>query len=131
VVNGTVDAIATDHAPHTGHQKMQEFERCPFGVIGLETALAVALDRLVHPGRISMLRMVELFTTGPARVFGLDCGRLEPGTAADVTIFDPELEWTCDVNQSQSRSRNSPFNGVKFRGAPVATIVDGAFAWRR
>lgn len=131
VVNGAVDAIATDHAPHTGHQKMQEFDRCPFGVIGLETALAVALDRLVHPGRISMLRMVELFTTGPARVFGLDCGRLEPGTAADVTIFDPELEWTCDVNQSQSRSRNSPFNGVKFRGAPVATIVDGAFAWRR
>ena len=131
VASGAVDAIATDHAPHTGHQKMQEFERCPFGVIGLETAVAVALDRLVHPGRISMLRMVELFTTGPAKVFGLDCGRLAPGVAAAVTIFDPELEWTYDVNQSQSRSRNSPFDAVKFRGAPVATIVDGAFVWRR
>lgn len=131
IANGTVDAIATDHAPHTGYHKMQEFESCPFGVIGLETAVAVALDRLVHPGRISLPRMVELFTTGPARAFGLDCGRLAPGVAADVTIFDPDLEWTYDVNQSFSKSKNSPFDGTKFRGAPVATIVDGSVVWRR
>jgi dihydroorotase len=131
VASGVVDAIATDHAPHTGYQKMQEFERCPFGIIGLETALAVALDRLVHSGRISLMRLVELFTVGPARVFGLECGRLAPGLPADVTIFDPELEWTYDVNQSLSKSKNSPFHGRRFRGGPVATIVDGRFVWRR
>jgi len=131
IADGTVDAIATDHAPHTGYHKMQEFERCPFGVIGLETAVGVALDYLVHPGKISMLRLVELFTTSPAHVFGLDCGRLAPGEPADVTIIDPELEWTYDVNQSASKSKNSPFDGVKFHGGPVATIVDGALVWRR
>ncbi len=131
VAAGVVDAIATDHAPHTGYQKMQEFDRCPFGIIGLETALAVALDRLVHSGRISLLRLVELFTVGPARVFGLDCGRLAPGAAADITIFDPELEWTYDVNQSLSKSKNSPFHGRRFRGGPVATLVDGRIVWRR
>jgi len=131
IADGTVDAIATDHAPHTGYHKMQEFERCPFGVIGLETAIGIAMDYLVHPGKISMLRMVELFTTSPARVFGLDCGRLAPGEPADVTLIDPELEWTYDVNQSASKSKNSPFDGVKFRGGPVATIVDGAIVWRR
>lgn len=131
IVNGTVDAIATDHAPHTGYQKMQEFERCPFGVIGLETAIGIALDYLVNPGRISLARMVELFTTGPARVYGIDCGRLAPGEPADVTIIDPNLEWTYDVNQSQSKSRNSPFDGVKFHGGPVMTVVDGIPVWRR
>ena len=131
IVNGTVDAIATDHAPHTGYQKMQEFERCPFGVIGLETAIGVAMDYLVNPGKISLLRMVELFTTGPARVFGLDAGRLAAGEPADVTIIDPKLEWTYDVNNSASKSKNSPFDGVKFHGGPVATIVDGVVVWRR
>jgi len=131
VADGTVDAIATDHAPHTGYQKMQEFERCPFGVIGLETAVAVVFERLVHPGRISMMRFVELFTTGPARVFGLEAGRLAPGEAADVTILDPELEWTYDVNRSYSKSKNSPFHGRRFRGAPVATFVDGQLVWER
>jgi dihydroorotase len=131
IATGVVDAIATDHAPHTGYQKMQEFDRCPFGIIGLETALAVALERLVHTGRISMMRLVELFTIGPARVFGLDCGRLAPGAAADLTIFDPELEWTYDVNQSLSKSKNSPFHGKRFRGGPVATVVDGRIVWRR
>ena len=131
VVDGTVDAIATDHAPHTGYQKMQEFERCPFGVTGLETALAIALDRLVHSSKISMMRMVELFTTGPARVFGLNCGRLTAGGPADITIFDPELAWTYDVNESFSKSKNSPFHSRTFRGGPVATIVDGKMVWKR
>ncbi len=131
IVNGTVDAIATDHAPHTGYQKMQEFECCPFGVTGLETAVGIAMGHLVHPGRIPMLRMVELFTTGPARVFDLDAGELAPGKAADITLIDPNLEWTYDVNDSLSKSKNSPFNGVKFTGGPVATIVDGELVWRR
>ena len=131
IAGGVVDAIATDHAPHTGHQKMQEFERCPFGVIGLETAVGVAFDRLVHTGRIPLMRMVELFTTGPARVLALDCGRLAPGLAADITILDPDLEWTYDVNRTESRSKNSPFAGARFRGGPAATIVDGGIVWRR
>jgi len=132
VAAGSVDAIATDHAPHPGSEKMQEFEKCPFGVIGLETALAVALERLVHTGKISLLRLVELFTLGPARILGLATrGRLSPGAASDVTIFDPELVWTYDVNRSLSKSRNSPFHGKTFRGGPVATVVNGAIVWRR
>ena len=132
VAAGSVDAVATDHAPHPGSEKMQEFEKCPFGVIGLETALAVALERLVHSGKISLLRLVELFTLGPARILGLASrGRLCPGAASDVTIFDPELVWTYDVNRSLSKSRNSPFHGKTFRGGPVATVVNGAIVWRR
>ena len=132
IVNGTVDAIATDHAPHTGYQKMQEFERCPFGVIGLETAVGVAMDYLVHPGHISMMRMVELFTTGSGAVSsGSKPAGWRRRMPADVTIIDPDLEWTYDVNDSQSKSKNSPFDGVKFRGGPVATIVNGAMVWQR
>jgi dihydroorotase len=131
IAAGVVDAIATDHAPHPGSEKMQEFEKCPFGVIGLETALAVALRVLVHSGRISLMRLIELFTTGPARVLGLNRGRLEPGAAADLTLFDPELVWTYDVNRSLSKSKNSPFDGWTFRGAAVATVVKGRIVWRR
>ena len=129
IMSGAVDAIATDHAPHAGSDKMQEFEKCPFGIIGLETALALALERLVHSQAISLLRMVELFTSGPARILKLDRGTLSPGSTADVTIFDPGREWTYDVNHSFSKSRNSPFHGRKFRGGPVATIVNGAVVW--
>jgi dihydroorotase len=131
IAAGTVSAIATDHAPHPGSEKMQEFEKCPFGIIGLETALAVALEKLVHTGKISMSRLIELFTSGPAKILGLNRGRLEPGLPGDATIFDPELTWTYDVNRSLSKSRNSPFHGRTFRGAPVATVVGGKLVWRR
>ena len=132
VAAGVVDAIATDHAPHPGSEKMQEFEKCPFGIIGSETALAVALEVLMHSGRISLPRLVGLFTWGPARILGWsNRGRLTPGALADVTIFDPELKWTYDVNRSFSKGRNSPFHGRDFRGAPVATVVNGAVVWRR
>jgi dihydroorotase len=131
IASGVVDAIATDHAPHPGSEKMQEFEKCPFGIIGLETALAVALEKLVHSGRIPLARLIELFTTGPARILGLNRGRLEVGAPGDVTIFDPDLSWTYDVNRSFSRSKNSPFHGRTFRGAPVATVVKGVVVWRR
>jgi len=131
IAAGAVTAIATDHAPHPGSEKMQEFERCPFGIIGLETALGLALDSLVHSGKITVARLVELFTTGPESILRLGRGTLAPGAPADVTIFSTEMSWTYDVNQSFSRSRNSPFHGRTFRGAPVATIVNGEFAWRR
>jgi dihydroorotase len=130
VVSGAVDAIATDHAPHPGSEKMQEFEKCPFGIIGLETALGVALEELVHPGKIGLGRLVELFTSGPARILGIDRGTLRAGSAADVTIFSASREWTYDVNRSFSKSRNSPFDGKTFKGGPVATIVAGEVVWR-
>jgi dihydroorotase len=131
IVGGAVDAIATDHAPHPGSEKMQEFEKCPFGIIGLETALGLALEHLVHTGKTPLARLVALLTTGPARVLRLDRGTLRAGAPADVTIFSTDLQWTYDVNQSFSKSRNSPFDGHMFRGGPVATIVDGAMVWRR
>jgi len=131
IVDGTVDAIATDHAPHAGNDKMQEFERCPFGITGLETALGLSLSELVHKGHIPVARMVELFTTGPANILKLDRGTLSPGAPGDVTIFDLDTEWTYDVQQSLSKSRNSPFGGRRFRGGPVATIVGGEVVWNR
>jgi dihydroorotase len=131
IAAGTVSAIATDHAPHPGSEKMQEFERCPFGIIGLETAIALALEELVHPGKITLNRMVELFTTGPDSVMRLGRGTLAPGAPGDVTIFSTELNWTYDVNQSHSRSRNSPFHGRTFRGGPMAAVVNGEIVWRR
>jgi dihydroorotase len=123
--SGAIDAIATDHAPHPGSEKMQEFERCPFGITGLETAIGLALERLVHPGRIPLMRMVELFTTGPARVLGLDRGTLAVGAPGDVTVFDTDTRWVYDVNRTLSKSKNSPFHGWEFRGAVAATIVGG------
>jgi dihydroorotase len=128
--SGAVDAIATDHAPHPGDEKMQEFERCPFGITGLETAIGLTLSELVHPGHISVGRMVELFTTGPRNVLHLNRGTLSPGSPGDVTVFDLNREWTFDVGKSQSKSRNSPFNGRRFKGGPVATVVGGGIVWK-
>jgi dihydroorotase len=131
IASGVIDVIATDHAPHAGSDKMQEFERCPFGIIGLETAIALALEELVAPGKITLHRMIELFTSGPEGVMRLGRGTLAPGAPADITVFSTDLSWTYDLNQTQSRSRNSPFDGRTFRGGPVATVVNGQFVWRR
>jgi dihydroorotase len=130
VVNGAIDAIATDHAPHPGSEKMQEFEKCPFGILGLETALGVSFQHLLHPKKIELKRFVELFTTGPARILGIPRGTLAQGAAGDVTIFSLDRVWTYDVNKSFSKSRNSPFDGQTFRGGPVATVVNGKIVWR-
>jgi dihydroorotase len=129
IADGTIDAIATDHAPHTGNSKMQEFERCPFGVTGLETALGLSLERLYHPGKIDLMRLVDLFTSGPARVIGLPGGKLSVGGPADVTVFSLEREWLFDVNNTLSKSKNSPFDQRRFRGGPSATIVNGTLVW--
>ncbi len=131
IVTGVVDAIATDHAPHAGSEKMQEFERCPFGITGLETAIGLSLAELFHKGRITLTRMIALFTTGPADILKLNRGTLKSGAHADVTVFDLNTEWTFDVQQSCSKSRNSPFHGRRFRGGPVATIVGGEVVWKR
>jgi dihydroorotase len=129
IVDGTIDAIATDHAPHTGNSKMQEFERCPFGVTGLETALGLALERLYHAGKINLTRLVDLFTSGPARVLGLEGGKLAAGGPADITVFSLDREWLFDVNNTLSKSKNSPFDQRRFRGGPSATIVNGKLVW--
>jgi dihydroorotase len=130
IVSGAIDAIATDHAPHPGSEKMQEFEKCPFGILGLETAIGIALEELVHPGKIGLMRLVELFTTGPAKILGLDRGTLAVDAPADLTIFSTDREWIYDVNKSFSKSRNSPFDGRTFKGGPVATVVSGRVVWQ-
>lgn len=129
LVDGTIDCIATDHAPHTGHMKMQEFERCPFGVTGLETAVGLALETLYHSGRVGLSDWIRLFTNGAADCLGLERGKLEAGGPADITVFSTTREWTFDVNQTLSKSKNSPFGGETFRGGPTATIVAGRVVW--
>src|SRR6266568_478775 len=130
LADGTVDAIATDHAPHEPALKDVEFDRAPFGVTGFETALALGLEHLVRTGRLSLLRLVELFTTGPARVLGLKC-QIAPGEPADLTLFSTEHNWTFRASESASKSRNTPFDGRAFRGAPMATIVAGRVTFKR
>ncbi len=127
---GYIDAIATDHAPHSVTDKMQEFERCPFGILGLETAIGLSLEHLVELGHITINRMIELFTTGPAGILKLNRGALTPGLPADVTILDLKSKWIYDVNKSPSKSRNSPFDGKEFKGRAVATIVSGEVVWQ-
>ncbi len=131
LADGTVDAIATDHAPHSDTEKQTDFEAAPFGIIGLETALGLALERLVHSGKIPFKRLVELLSTNPARILGVKGGALKVGAQADITLFDPERKWTYRAEQGLSKSRNTPFDGRSFRGGPVATLVAGAFTFRR
>jgi dihydroorotase len=127
--DGTVDAIATDHAPHHADEKALEFDQAPFGITGLETAVGLAFE-LVHRGVIDLERLVELCATNPARVFNLeDRGTLRGNAWGDVTILDPDFEWTFDVSHSRSKSRNSPFDKKTFIGAAVATIVAGRIVY--
>ncbi len=130
LADGAVDAIATDHAPHEAALKDVEFDKAPFGITGFETALALALEQLVHTGRLSLMRMVELFTTGPARVLGIE-RTIAQGQPADLTIFSTDHAWTFRAADSASKSRNSPFDARSFKGAPMATIVAGRVTFKR
>ena len=131
LADGTVDAIATDHAPHATHEKQVEFERAAFGITGLETAMALAITKLHRDHKIPLTRIVELFTAGPARVFDLrGRGSLARGSFADVTIFDPKKRWTFEAAKSRSLSQNTPFDGWQFTGKVVATIVGGKIVHR-
>ncbi len=125
LADGTVDAIASDHAPHHADEKDVEFDLAPFGILGLETTLGLCLDRLVRPGLISLSRLIELLSTGPARALRLPSGTLRPGSPADVTLFDPDGENTIEAASFLSRSRNTPFDGWTLRGRPVSTVVGG------
>jgi dihydroorotase len=122
--------IAKDHAPHEPALKDVEFDRAPFGILGFETAIALTLEQLVHKGKISLMRMVELFTTGPAQILGKE-RKLAAGQPADVTIFSTTHEWKYSAKDSPSKSRNSPFDGRTFKGSPMATIVAGKKVWQR
>ena len=130
IADGDVDAIATDHAPHHPASKDVEFDRAPFGIIGFETALALTLGELVHPGKISLMRLVELFTTGPAHVLGIE-RKIAANEPADITIFSTHHPWTYHAAESPSKSRNTPFDGRAFQGAAMATIVNGRIIYRR
>src|SRR6202158_5329324 len=131
LADGTIDAIATDHAPHALHEKIVEFERAMFGITGLETALALAITRLHREHKIPLARIVELFTAGPARVVDLrGRGTLARGSHADITILDPKKRWTFEAAMSRSKSHNTPFDGWHLTGKVVATIVSGKVVYR-
>ncbi|MGI8640904.1 MAG: dihydroorotase [Pyrinomonadaceae bacterium] len=130
--DGTIDAIATDHAPHHADEKALEYDRAPFGIIGLETAVGLAFNELVHKGIIDLVKLVQLCSTNPAKIFKLqNRGTLKVGSIADVTILDPDLNWTYKNSDSKSKSKNSPFDNWNFTGAAAATIINGQFVYRR
>jgi dihydroorotase len=125
LVDGTIDCIATDHAPHALEKKMLELDRAPFGILGLETAVGLAVTRLVEPGRIGWLRLVQAMSTLPAEILGINRGTLRPGAVADVTLIDPGMTWRVDARAFASKSVNTPFHGWTLQGRAVATIVAG------
>jgi dihydroorotase len=130
VADGTIDCLVTDHAPHALQDKDLEFLDAPFGIIGLETAIPLYVKTLIEPGLIDWVSLIERLTIRPASVLSLPKGTLAPGADADVTLIDPEMEWTVDVRQFRSKSRNCPFDGWTVRGRAVATIVGGQIKYQ-
>ncbi|MGD0461974.1 MAG: dihydroorotase [Tepidisphaeraceae bacterium] len=129
VKDGTIDCLATDHAPHRAEEKELEFPDAPMGIIALECALALYIKALVDPGHIDWLKLIDLMSTRPAQIIKLDRGTLRDGAVADVTIIDPQLAWTIDVKKFKSKSRNCPFNGWPVKGRATATVVGGDVKW--
>jgi dihydroorotase len=129
LVDGTIDCIATDHAPHAGSEKEGEFDRAAFGIVGLETAVGLLLDRLVRPGALPLGTLISRLSRDPARLLGLPGGSLAPGAAADLTLIDPGAAWTVDPATFASKSRNTPFGGWSVTGRPWKTIVGGDIVW--
>jgi dihydroorotase len=125
IADGTVDVIATDHAPHHYDEKKVEFDRAPFGIVGLETAIPLALDRLVHADVIALPRLIELLSVNPAKILGVPGGSLSEGAPADITIIAPDLRTRIEASKLRSRSKNTPFDGWELRGSVAATIVGG------
>ena len=128
--DGTIDAIATDHAPHAAYEKQWGLSKAPFGIVGLETALGLSL-RLVEEGLLPLESMIEKLTSSPARLLGLSCGTLAVGAQADVVLIDPRMEWTVDPERFRSKGRNSPFAGWRLRGAVVRTLAGGVTVFQR
>lgn len=130
IIDGSVDALATDHAPHHADEKGVEFDQAPFGITGLETAVSLTFDRLVHPGLITMSRFVELWSLNPAKILNVKGGTLSEGEPADITVLAPELAVTVDAAKQRSKSKNMPFGGWQLRGGVAATIVGGRIVYR-
>lgn len=131
IADGTIGILCSDHAPHAQFEKEVEFDAAPFGIVGLETELALFLDLLVHKNKtIDLPRLIEMFTVNPAALLQIDAGTLSVGRAGDVTLIDSELEWTFDAAASQSMSRNTPFDGWKLKGRAIRTIVGGKTVWK-
>jgi len=128
--DGTIDCIATDHAPHTVDDKNVEYDQAAFGIVGLETAVALSLDRLVHPGLLDLTQLASLLSTRPARILDLPGGTLSPGSIGDVTVVDTQLLRSVDIRGFESKGRNTPFAGWTLRGWPVMTVVGGKIVWR-
>jgi dihydroorotase len=122
--------IATDHAPHHADEKMLEFDRAPFGIVGLETAVPIVFDRLVHANRITLTRMIELLSVNAANVMGLPGGNLSIGAPADVTVLAPDMKVHVHASALRSKSKNTPFDGWELRGGVAATIVGGRIVYR-
>ena len=131
IADGTADVLATDHAPHAPELKAKPLGEAPFGIIGFETALPLALTQLVHTGKISLAHMIVMMSSTPARLMRRPLGTLQAGGAADITVFDPSREWTYHAAETRSKSRNTPFDGWKMKGAVTATIVAGKIVYRR
>jgi dihydroorotase len=130
IADGTLSILCSDHAPHAEFEKEVEFDQAPFGIVGLETELGLFIDLLVHKHRkIDIVRLIEMYTLEPAKLLKLDAGTLSVGAAADVTLIDPNVEWTVRIDQFESLSRNSPFDGWKLKGRAVRTIVGGKTVW--
>jgi dihydroorotase len=131
IADGTLSILCSDHAPHADFEKEVEFDAAPFGIIGLETELGVFSDLLVHKhSKIDIVRLIEMYTVEPARLLRINAGTLSVGVPADVTLIDPDLEWTVRINEFESASRNSPFDGWKLKGRAVRTIVEGKTVWK-
>jgi dihydroorotase len=131
IADGTLEILASDHAPHAKFEKEVEFDLAPFGITGLETELGLFLDLLIHKREtIGLPRLIEMFTINPARLLKINAGTLSLGAIADVTLIDPDLEWTVDANATQSMSRNTPFDGWQLKGRAVRTMVGGETVWK-
>jgi dihydroorotase len=129
VKDGTIDCLATDHAPHLAEEKELEFQYAPFGILSIECALALYIKALIEPGHIDWMKLIDLMSTRPARIVKLDRGTLTEGAVADVTIIDPNMEWTIDIEAMKTKSRNCPFQGWKVKGRATHTIVNGSLKW--
>jgi dihydroorotase len=129
--DGTIDAIATDHAPHAAYEKEQEFDRAPFGIVGLETSLPLSLKYLVEAGHLTLSQVIEKMSCAPARILNLPTGTLKPGAPADVVLFNPDERWTLKAKELASKSKNTPYDGAELLGRVTATIVEGKVVFQR
>jgi dihydroorotase len=129
LIDGTIEILCSDHAPHCNYEKEVEFDYAPFGITGLETELALALMQLHHSGRLGLMEMLAKYTSNPARLLGLAKGTLSVGADADITVIDPDLSWVFDVRQGASKSCNSPFHLWPLKGRATATLVGGKTVW--